>query len=61
MRQCEKIWCGHKWCHNMAHTSCLLDEQGYMHACARPRAKAYARAGARTHKCVIFVAFTLQQ
>jgi hypothetical protein len=23
---------GHKWCHNMAHTSCMLDKRGYTHA-----------------------------
>ena len=66
MRQCRKIWwsqTGHKWRHNTAHTVCMLDKQGYIHACARtrPRARAHARARARTHNYVIFIAFPQQQ
>jgi hypothetical protein len=34
---------GHKWRHNMAHKSCILDRQGYMHA------RACTSLGARTH------------
>jgi hypothetical protein len=60
---------GHKWRHNTGHTSCMLDKQGYMHACActRPRARAHARTSARahahthTHKYIIFIAFPLKQ
>ena len=35
----------------MAHTRCMLDKQGYMHARAytRPRARPHARARAHTH------------
>ena len=33
---------GHKWRHNMAHTRCMLDKQGYVHllACTRTQARA---------------------
>jgi hypothetical protein len=34
LRKCRKIWwsqAGHRWRHNMAHTSCMLDKQGYTH------------------------------
>ena len=47
----------------MAHTSCMLNKQGYMreYACTHPRAQAHASARAHTHththKCVIFIAF----
>ena len=43
------MWWGHKWRHNIAHTICMLDTQGYMHArsCKRTRARANART--RTH------------
>ena len=49
MRQCRKIWCNqrsHKWRHNMAHTCCMLDKQGYTFACActRPSSRAPIRA-----------------
>jgi hypothetical protein len=45
----------HKWRQNMAHTSCMLDKQAYMHsrACIRPRSQAHARARTHTHKYVI--------
>ena len=41
----------------MAHTRCMLDKEGYMHArsCTRPR----VRARARKHKYIIFIDFTL--
>jgi hypothetical protein len=49
----------------MAHTRRMLDKQGYMHtrACTRPRsqAPAYTHAHSHTDKCVIFIAFPLQQ
>ena len=60
----------HKWRHNIAHTYCMLDKQGYMdaRACTLPRADththAYAsmQARARTdRKCVTFTASTRQQ
>jgi hypothetical protein len=49
-RKTPRLWdnvekCGgasvHKWRHNMAHTRCMLDKQGYMHtrACTRPRVR----------------------
>ena len=49
-----------KWRHNMAHKSCMLDKQGYMHARSgtRPSARVHAgtraraRAQTHTHKCV---------
>ena len=50
MKKWRKIWwgqMGHKWCHNMAHTSCMLDKQGYMHA--RSCDLAHARTRAQTH------------
>jgi hypothetical protein len=42
---------GHKWSHKMAHTSCVLDYQDYMHlcACTRPRALEPTSMHARTH------------
>jgi hypothetical protein len=42
----------HKWRYNMAHTSCMLDKQGYMHAriCTRPRARTHTCPHAHTHK-----------
>jgi hypothetical protein len=48
MRQCRKIWSqrGHKWRHNMAHTSNMLDKQGYTYA--------------RTGKYIILIAFPRQ-
>ena len=57
--ECRKIWSqrGQKWRHNMAHTLCMLDKQGYMHACIRLRARAHARKSARTHKYIIFIVF----
>ena len=49
----KKWWSqrGHKWRHNTALTSCLLNKQGYMHACAFtcPRSRAHKRTLARTH------------
>jgi hypothetical protein len=42
---------GHKWRHNMAHASFMLDKQGYMHA----------RALTRTDKCVMFIVFLWQK
>jgi hypothetical protein len=53
---CRKIWCrprGHKWRHNMAHTRCVLDYQGYMHVCAStcPRVRVTARTHASAHAC----------
>ena len=53
---------GYKWRHNMAHTSCMLDKEGYMHAraCTRSGARTRTRAS-RTHNYVIFVAFPRQQ
>ena len=59
MRWCRKIWLsqrGNKWRHNMAHTSCMLDKQGYMHALACR----HSRAG-HTHKYVVFIVFPWQQ
>ena len=44
MRYCRKIWWSqrsHKWRHNMAHTRCMLDKQGYMHACAYTQINVY--------------------
>ena len=66
MKQCRKIWWSqrdHKWRHNMAHTSCMLDKEDYMHsrACIRPRSQAHARAHTRTHKYVILFSFSWQQ
>ena len=54
MRKCQKMWCsqrGHKWRHHMAHSRCVLDKQGYMHACACtcPRVRAPTRTHARRH------------
>jgi hypothetical protein len=54
MRKCRRIWCSqksHKWRHNMAHTSCMLDKQGYMHACnyTRPCTRAHVRTPARVY------------
>ena len=42
---------GHKWRHNMAHASCMLDKQGYMHTGAhtRPRVRKDTRTQARKH------------
>jgi hypothetical protein len=42
---------GHKWLHNMAHTSCMLDKQGCIHARAstRPPTRAHAQTRAHTH------------
>jgi hypothetical protein len=48
----------HKW-HNMAHTICMLDKQGYMHAHASTRPPFRARA--HTHKYVVLIAFPRQQ
>ena len=41
---------GHKLRHNMAHTRCMLDKQGYLHsrACTRPRPRAWTPTRART-------------
>ena len=52
MRLYRKMWwtpTGHNRRHNMAHTRCMLDKQGYTpaHACARPRTRAPARKHAR--------------
>ena len=52
MRQCRKIWWNqrvHKWRHNIAHTRCMLNKQGYMHARTRVRAHARKRARIHTH------------
>ena len=54
MRYCRKIWWsqkGQKWRHNTAHTSYVLDKQGYMHAraCAGPSARTHAHT--RTQIC----------
>jgi hypothetical protein len=59
MRQCRKIWWSqrvHKWRHNIAHTRCMLNKQGYMHAHTRVRAHARKRARihTHTHEYVIF-------
>ena len=51
----------------MAHTHCMLDKQGYMHAraCIHPRARAHARrrnrARTRTHTQICNIAFPRQQ
>ena len=47
----------------MAHTSRMLDKQGYMHALALTRPPSWARVRTHTHtrKCVIFIAFPQQQ
>jgi hypothetical protein len=49
----------------VAHKSCIMDKQGYMHAraCTRPRCRAHAgtRANAYTHTYVILIAFPWQQ
>jgi hypothetical protein len=55
----------------MAHTNCMLDKQGYMHAraCTRPRAGERKRtlthtrthSHTHTHKYVIFIAFSRQR
>jgi hypothetical protein len=77
MRQCRKMWWsqkGHKSRHNMAHTRCMLDKQGYTQARActssliRPATRTHARkhSYALTHtlthtdKCVILFAFSRQ-
>jgi hypothetical protein len=57
LRKCRKMWWrprGHKWRHNMAHTRCILDKQGYMNArtCIRPRT--WAHACARKQICNIY-------
>jgi hypothetical protein len=61
----KKIWWnqrGHKWRHNMAHTSSMLDKQGYVHARTWHTP---TRPGTRTHaytdKYVIYVVFPRQQ
>jgi hypothetical protein len=43
---------GHKWRHNIAHTRCMLDKQGYMHvrACTRPRARVPTCTHLRTYR-----------
>jgi hypothetical protein len=48
---------GCKWRHNVAHTSSLLDKQGYMHArvCLLPRAEAHARTQAGVHKQIYHI------
>jgi hypothetical protein len=56
MRLCRKIWWtlrGHIWSHNKAHTRCILDQQGYMHA------HAHAPGHTHAHTCtyIIFIAF----
>jgi hypothetical protein len=51
----------HKWRHNTAHMSCMLDKQGYMHAraCTRQRVRAatrkHARTSTRTQKYIILL------
>ena len=50
----------------MAHTSCMLNKQGYMHVCAstRPRARVQTcthAQDAHRDKYVILIAFTQQQ
>ena len=54
--ECGKMWWsqrGHRWRHNIVHTSFMQDKQDYMHtrACIRllTRANARMRARARTH------------
>ena len=40
----HKMWWshgGHKWRHNMAHTRCMLDKQGYTHAHAHAQARGH--------------------
>ena len=59
MRKCRKMWWnqrGQKWRHNMAHTLCMLDKQGYTHAhtCTRPR----IQAPTRTHMLRERIIFT---
>jgi hypothetical protein len=47
IRQCRKIWWSqrsHKLRHNMVHTRCTQDKQGYMHA-----GHEHAQAPGRTH------------
>ena len=66
VRQFRKLWLsqkGHKWHHSMAHTSCMLDNQGYMHArvCTWTRARAHTHAQTLRQKYVIFIAFPRQQ
>ena len=55
---------GHR-CHNMAHTRCVLDKQGYMcmHAPTRPvtHMHAHKRTHARTDQHVKLIAFPRQQ
>jgi hypothetical protein len=48
MKECRKMWwshSGHKWRHNMAHTSSVIDKQGYMQAraCTRPRFRVHTQ------------------
>jgi hypothetical protein len=47
----------------MAHTRCMLVKQGYVHAraCTRSRAWACACMRAHAHKYIIFIAFPQQQ
>ena len=49
----------------MAHTTCMLDRQGYMHvrACTRSRfrAQASARVHTHTHRYLVLIAFPRQQ
>jgi hypothetical protein len=46
---------GNKWRHNMAHTRCMLDKQGYTHAHAdafgHPHVRTQARARAHKQIC----------
>ena len=51
MRQCRKIWWSqreHEWRHNMAHTLCMLDMQGYMHTRVRAHARTHIQIVNRT-------------
>ena len=60
MRQCRKIWWsqrGHKLQYEMTHTRCMLDKQGYTHACTCTRTNAHRH----TQKYVILTAFQWQQ
>jgi hypothetical protein len=46
---------GHKWRHNMAHMSCMLIKQGYLHAHADALEHTHACASKNTQMYVIFI------
>ena len=52
---------GAKYGHIMAHTSCMLDNKGYMHAREGTRPRSHAHAREHAHKYVILIAFPRQQ